>query len=182
MQQVTVNTYKFNELPSEIQQAVIEKRRHILVEDELWCYPIIEDFIEGMKSAGHTVKLDNIQFTGFWSQGDGLSFTTDWDDLDLAAILKQLGLDPAQAEGASVKLSRIHSHYLHEHSVFLEVYGGGVELDSNTVDAVEDYLRSLMNCLYRDLEKYWYASTSDEAVKAELEDLDMDYLINGRTF
>lgn len=182
MQQVTVNTYKFSELPSEIQQGIIEKRRHILVQDEWWWYPIIEGFIEDMKTAGHTVKLDNIQFTGFWSHGDGLSFTTDWDDLDLAAILKQLGLDSTQAEGVSIRLSRTSSHYLHENSVCLEVYGGEVELDRVVIEQVEDYLRSLMNRLYRDLEKYWYELTADEAVKAELEDLDLDYLIDGRSF
>ncbi len=181
MKQVTINTYKFNELSAEVQSKLIEKNRHILVQYEDWCFPILEGFIEDMREMGHDIKFDNIQFTGFWSQGDGLSFTTSRGGLNVESIFRVVGID-LPADEYSLTLYRNNNHYLHEYSVSLDVDSEGRDLDEDEVESIEKYLRGLMSWVYRDLEKYWYESTTDEAVAAELEDLDRDYTEDGKTF
>jgi hypothetical protein len=181
MKQVTINTYKFNELSAEVQKSLIEKNRHILVQYDDWCFPILEGFIEDMREMGHNIKLANIQFTGFWSQGDGLSFTTGWDELNVESIFRVLEID-LPADEYRIRLCRSTSHYLHEKTVWLDVDSEGRDLDTDEVARIEEYLRGLMNRVYRDLEKYWYESTSDEAVAAELNDLELDYTESGKTF
>ena len=181
MKQITINTYTFNELSAEVQKSLIEKNRHILVQYDDLCFPILEGFIEDMREMGHNIKLANIQFTGFWSQGDGLSFTTGWDELNVESIFRVLEID-LPANEYRIRLCRSTSNYLHEKTVWLDVDSEGRDLGTDEVARIEGYLRGLMNGVYRDLEKYWYESTSDEAVAAELEDLELDYTESGKTF
>lgn len=56
------------------QMALIERHRDINVDYEWW-RPTIEHFVERVNELGLDVKFDDVQFSGFWSQGDGASFT-----------------------------------------------------------------------------------------------------------
>jgi len=71
-------TYSFEELPDESKEKALERYRDINTDYIDWHDPIIEGFDEDMKGLG----LDNIEvkFTGFYSQGDGASFTARVDD------------------------------------------------------------------------------------------------------
>ena len=73
-------TYSFEELPEESKKKALEKNRDINTEYQDWHDPIIEGFEEDMKKLG----LDDIvvRYTGFYSQGDGASFTAKVVDQD----------------------------------------------------------------------------------------------------
>ncbi len=59
-------------LESEMNPELIEKHRDINVDHDWWdC--TYDHFMEDMKQVGITVK--DMRFSGFWSQGDGASFT-----------------------------------------------------------------------------------------------------------
>ena len=54
-----------------------------------WWQPTFEDFVDVAKAFGIAIDFDDIQFSGFWSQGDGASFkfgTTNAYDVIMAAI------------------------------------------------------------------------------------------------
>jgi hypothetical protein len=53
---------------------LLEKHRDINVGHD-WSQPTIEDFIEVARAFGITTSTDQVAFSGFWSQGDGASFT-----------------------------------------------------------------------------------------------------------
>jgi hypothetical protein len=66
-------TYSFDELPKEAKEKAIEKNRDINIEYTEWYEPIIDDFEYAMEKLGLTDV--EVEFTGFYSQGDGASFT-----------------------------------------------------------------------------------------------------------
>jgi hypothetical protein len=87
------------------QKALIEKHREAAT-DYHWWDSTYDDFIRVAAAFGIPVAKDNISFSGFWSQGDGASFTT--VDFNLAGILDaglktiqegEYGKDPEQFEG-----------------------------------------------------------------------------------
>jgi hypothetical protein len=60
---------RFSEFSDDQQDEIVAAR----VDDQKWWEPIEEGFIEDLTGLGF--KDIDIQFTGFWSQGDGASFT-----------------------------------------------------------------------------------------------------------
>jgi len=74
-------TYSFDELPKEVKEKALENNRYINVEYTEWYEPVVEDFEYAMEELG--LKDVEVEFTGFYSQGDGASFTARVDDVEL---------------------------------------------------------------------------------------------------
>ncbi len=65
---------KLKDMTKEQILSVIEKHRDINVDNDVWCKYIFEQYIDILNSFGfEDVK---IFFSGFYSQGDGASFTS----------------------------------------------------------------------------------------------------------
>ena len=73
----TIELLSFDELPENVQNRIIEENRFINVEDVDWFDYLEDDFHEMLKLLGFTNIKSN--FSGFGAQGDGASFTADWD-------------------------------------------------------------------------------------------------------
>jgi hypothetical protein len=72
----------FEELSPESKQKAIEKQQDINVDDDRWWEFIVEGFIEDMQEFyGVDVEEGDVAFTGFYSQGDGASFTGEVGDV-----------------------------------------------------------------------------------------------------
>lgn len=65
--------YTFEELSPEAKSNALDEMRDINVEYTEWHQPVIEDFEEEMKELG--LEEVEVQYSGFYSQGDGASFT-----------------------------------------------------------------------------------------------------------
>lgn len=93
-------TYTFDELSKEAQQKAIEREREYFSEsDDEWWDPIIEGIVENMEEIGLTdVK---VEFSGFYSQGDGASFTGKVSDNK--KFLEALGINPFETGGRRIK-------------------------------------------------------------------------------
>jgi hypothetical protein len=74
-------TYSFEELPDESKEKALERYRDINTDYIDWHDPIIEGFEEDMKELG--LKDVEVEYSGFYSQGDGASFTARVDDEEL---------------------------------------------------------------------------------------------------
>jgi hypothetical protein len=81
--------YSFEELSPEAKTNALEEMRDINTEYQGWHEPIIEDFEERMKELG--VDGVEVSYSGFYSQGDGASFTGDVFDTK-TFMSKALGL------------------------------------------------------------------------------------------
>lgn len=73
------------------QLALIEQHRHWNVDHGTdWWDTTYDDFVDVAKAFGFDIDKDDIQFSGFWSQGDGASFVFGYVNADdtITAYLK----------------------------------------------------------------------------------------------
>ena len=139
--------------------------------------------------SGKTVTKLSIYFSGFWSQGDGACFegrVDDWPKFFAAAGCPEL-TDLYEKLTDPLSLSWTHSgHYYHsnsvsfdnellatnphdededpfQHSVWEQVSQAGLVFDKREEDFIE-FIRGLMDQLYKDLEEEHDYLTDDERV------------------
>ena len=126
---------KWQRLTEANRRALLEEHRDDLQYE--WWDSVYNMFREDMKEIG--VRVDNIYFSGFWSQGDGACFEghiSDWSKFLPAVGMSEL-VD--EARGNDISLSWKHrGHYYHEHSVSFDVDDLWI---SNPYDEDEDLLR-----------------------------------------
>lgn len=178
-------------LSDERKQALIEEHRDINTSYEWWdC--VYDDFEEDMEKVG--IKVDAMHFSGFWSQGDGASFTGYMrskpffehhklaDSYPWIAKLIEMGGD------FTLRIERnSYSHYVHENTVSSTLTFAGmfrhtlpndgvraavIEQWDELLDAeyegiaqaATDIIRDYCRDLYRRLREEYEYLTSDEAV------------------
>ena len=70
--------YTFSELSDEVKNKLAEKARESYELPDDWYEPLIEEFVERINEKyGIEISEDDVRFSGFYSQGDGASFTFD---------------------------------------------------------------------------------------------------------
>lgn len=142
---------KFEDLSPEAQKVVIERNRHINTEDGNWDDSVISD----CKSKLEELGFDDVEigYTGFWSQGDGASFTFDnskppmfnselfseenkhllsgWESDEKENIEKFIKNQCDKWDGVFTVRSERNGRYLHEKSVQYYVErDGSFDLDT----------------------------------------------------
>lgn len=166
--------YEYNELSDKAKQKLRDN----------YCEHVIEmDFeVECLETILEEMGFSNpkIAYSGFWSQGDGASFTCDnwqykkgmfanikqnyptWSSLHL--IAKELQ-SLSKKTGYSLEFSvyRTNHRYCHENTV--ECGFGYNEYDEKIQDYVGDVVKKLCKTLYDSIEKSYYDATSDEAIE-----------------
>lgn len=184
MKEITIKGYAFNELNEEAKAKALETHNHILVEDNDWHDPVLEEFKENMESIGFGNAI--VSYSGFWSQGDGACFTC--QSVDLVKVFEHMKsnnydipdswMEAANEGLLTGSIIKLHHRYSHSNAIRAGVdYSGsstqlpGSELDQIEV-AVTEYARHLSDTLYFDLETQYNAETSAEAVGTELEELE----------
>ena len=146
---------------------ILDKYRDINVNDPYWHDCLIEEFKEQLTIAGF---IDiTISFSGFWSQGDGLSFTGRYDtnymasgELYYESVREFCRI--AKQKHCYFNLVKQSHFYQHENTVII---------DSNLSALMETHLlelcRDIMQEFYRTLEQEYTYLISDEAIKETLE-------------
>ena len=199
MRTVQVQVFNFNELSPAAKQVALDNFREINTHMD-WSEPIQEDFRERATQAGF--EIEDIFFSGFWSQGDGAMFTyAGFSDALLNNFADQLDLSDAdkvivKAQGYASGKGLHRGNYYHEksceHHIWLDSnnpdweYGTDLIDTINSTDAFDKYViktyEDLCTELYRDLEKYHEELTSDEAVQEGIEDNEYEFLEDGQTY
>lgn len=170
--EITITAYEFAELEPKVKEKVLDNYRYTLLElNDDWAQPVIEEFNEDMLNFGITA---DVKFSGFGSQGDGASFTTDTCDTDLLIrTLFEVGHDiPENAlldsKNLSVSIDRTNSRYCHEETMLVEIYDEEMtisDLESETLkDIIEEWSKIKSRELYIKLENEFDSLTSDEAI------------------
>ena len=193
----TINVYQFSELNKEAQQEAIEYMRDN-IEDLLighdWHSPIIEGIHEDLGAIG--IDGIDVQYSGFWSQGDGLSFEGEVYDTEglidtIKSHLKKQGINVAwlKKQDFGIRFDRGTSRYFHENTVHVTVFTDNysnpkLEQNLDKIEAAVNEWR-LEKCyeFYNRLETYYNEITSEESIISELEDNDsLLWLENGKKF
>ena len=167
MRQLKISLYQFDELNEETKKKVLEKFRHINVEWE-WYEPVYDGFEELASEYG--IEVDDINFSGFYSQGDGASFTGEIADFKKFAEktgLKRLARFSEPIEyNLEMMVTRVTYQYYHSKTVEADIRDGGYypRLSNLIEEKLEKVKEELCGKLYRILEEEYCYLTSDEVV------------------
>ena len=207
MKTIQLELFSFNELSDVAKAKAIESERNS--ESLEYHYSgEVEYYQDVLKHIGFTNV--GISFSGFYSQGDGASFTADYDsslinidelknhNAELYSLMTRIdsvfgasGLTSDNTITASVK--RVSRHYSHHNTVTIDNIAINGEDEWITEDSkiykafetIENYLTSLKDdlCLiiYNSLEREYEYQTSDEYI-AELLTINDYYFLEDGTF
>ena len=182
-QQQTITTYSFSELSEAVQEKLINDYELSDCWDE-WV-------IDAIKEEAAELGIENFDFhyRGFWSQGDGASFTGNLSADLLASLLKdrvneELSFDVNECSAQINRKSYPHLSYVHENTVYASFDSGDEPVSDEDRDAILTALKEWKNelCLkwYRQLQESYDAETSEERIKEEYEGT--QFLEDGRFF
>jgi len=180
--------YSFAELSEEAKEKACKNHRYCNVEVYDWWDFVYEDFIERMKLLGYIIRDKDIEFNGFYNQGDGACFEAEIDFKlwiktfpKLEKKLNKVDLDEIHA----IIGRNLHS-YSHEMCMFGEVtYDGELEI-SEILNEIEEELtndsRNEAKKLYKMLKESYDELTSDESIEDFLEANECEFLKDGSSF
>lgn len=174
MKTKTINLYEYDELPEDIKAKVLENHRYINVDDSWWSKAELDYWKEELKAEGF--EDAKIAFSGFWSQGDGASFTATVNietflrkHRSITRFKKLLPLIPMGDLSACVV--RVGHHHVHENTVKADVemaWNNETEPLEGLRGELEGFLtervRELSRKIYKSLESDYRFQTSDEAI------------------
>lgn len=177
---------KFKDLPEKRKEELRDKWRELNVCDDWY-----EDTFDYAKeeAAKFGLHIENIYFSGFWSQGDGASFDgyLSFKECDAATLPEDVRdvYSAIHEQDAMVKIAdpeaefsvRVtqHGYYNHENTMHFEFrYSHDDEECSFLPDeeTIEDALRDYARWIYSTLEEEYEYLTSDEAIDEYLNDQD----------
>lgn len=190
------DVYTFEELSPEAKEKALEKFRNINVEHD-WYEFTIDDWRGKLSEAGWgNLEAIEISFSGFWSQGDGASFTVKkmYDDnvlklIDTYKLVEKYSL-LKEAEYLEGSITR-RGMYSHESSTIIEINGDpkeGVDYDEfhKQLSGLEKDLKEIMvnlnHDIYKELEKEYENAISDEAVRDAILINEYEFLEDGSFF
>lgn len=188
-----IKLYTFDELSEEAKEKAINTHRDWNVDYYWWDF-VYDDAKDIASIIG--IDIDNIWFSGFWSQGDGACFVGTYryvpgsvkkikdhapHDTELHSIAKNLQITQSKAQYqlyASVR----KNHFRHEHENSVDVsidHGWDYEFDESIARDLIDSLRDFMRWIYRRLEDEHRYLTSDEVVAETLVSNEVEFDENG---
>ena len=194
MKTITINTYTFSELSEKAKDKARECHHDAYMSDGFWHECPIEDAKEVGKILGF--DIENISFSGFWSQGDGASWTGGYEyakgapaevasytgnDAELIRIAN--GLQDIQRRHfyklrASVSRS---GRYYHSHTMRVDVEDCP-DPYRDVSDTEQDLLklfRDFADWIYNNLRKEYDYQTSDPAIEETFDANDVTFDANG---
>ena len=195
MNQYTVKTFSYNELSEAAKEKAREWYRNFDVDffDDF----ILEDYKEIAKAFG--LYIDNIYYSGFYSQGDGASFTGSYRYnkgalkkikadypafLELHAIVERLQYIQA-ANFFSIRADISQSgHYYHENTIRISAYDYENEnrslghYENDLLEVFKDYARLIYSGLY---DEYKHMQ-SDEYIEETIIANDYEFISDGFLF
>tara|TARA_R110000822_G_scaffold114338_2_gene245879 strand:- start:3 stop:608 length:606 start_codon:yes stop_codon:yes gene_type:complete len=200
MQVMTKRTtvYTFDELSDTAKQKAMEDYvSHFDFEMDEEC--VLEDIVE---SNPHIQDMD-ISYSGFWSQGDGASFTGQLESDWVIQFLKEhfnnsQDITLSLIRWISISFERNSSHYSHENTCSTELsddveWATHIE-ESDTlkdsfndrvsefVEVIEEYRRNLCKDIYHRLYQAYESSTDEEYVSEYFTENDYDFEEDGSIY
>lgn len=173
---ITVNAYKFNELKETVQEKVLDRSRDINTEHD-WYEFVIEEWKAKLKDIGFLNAT--ISFSGFYSQGDGCSFSAELNlDKHLINEFEPLLKEDTCFICRENLYARDYRQWKYEQGNYLS----SPELDQLSdkfIEWLNEYKVDLEHEIYKSLEKEYEYLTSDEAIKETLEINEYYFLENG---
>lgn len=190
MKTISVHVYQFDELDDKAKEAARKWFRKDYP-DHGWWELVYDDAKEVAKFLG--VEINEIYFSGFWSQGDGACFTGMFRSADLKTLDALKESYPLE-EKLHALLQRLHEVcrvFNVMHRISIGVYGRYSHSGTMTFDNLDDEytdaalgevskcLRSFADWIYANLEKEHDYLCSDEYVDETIRTNEYWFLVDG---
>lgn len=190
-----ITCYTFAELSEEAKTRVRDRYRENYPDYDWWDWTY-----DRAKEVGSLIgiDIDDISFSGFWSQGDGASFTGKYSyekgskqairaeaptDTGLHNIADRLAeVQHKHFYKLTATITRPAGRYYHENSVDIDVEIDGDpyrNIRRSAENAIQECLREFMRWIYKRLEAEYDYLTSDEKIDQCLSEGDTEYEANG---
>ena len=184
MKEKTIKIYKFSELSREAQMKVVENHGGDFVNNDYWYEWVYEDFKDELESK-YGFIVEDMSFSGFWSQGDGASFTGEFaDPIEVVDTLLNDYLYPIEQVCLKnlvdyIGITRDTNHYVHKYTVscafsIKDIETNKEELWDNTLEQrrsydtlerkINEWKNEMCDKLYRELEDTYDFLTGYEHV------------------
>ena len=185
--------YKFDELSKEAQEKALEKQREF--EGEIWTADdyLIPNFKEEMEKYG--VSRIDVSYSGFWSQGDGASFT---GLVDLKKYIKETKQEKYYAKllkamenedvDDSLLIERTSHQYAHENTIRandVRYNGEDKEIQAQADRLSEEmtsFAREKSRELYKQMNDDYDNATSDESLKDSINVNEYEFTEDGKIY
>ena len=205
-QRITL-VYQFDELDEKAKERARERYRQGFCDDSFWSECVIDDAKEIGTHMG--MDIDNIYFSGFWSQGDGACIEGTWraadvkadklkkyapQDKELHRIVDELADLAKEYPYGYFKVTH-RGHYSHSGCTSFDVelpceQEEELEYDSPEYKALQIKLnadenvlvrlaRDFMDWIYRTLKKEWDDLNADEQVDESIRANEYEFLKDG---
>ena len=176
----------------EVANKIVEKYSDINT-DYGWYTYNIENFCNEAENLGFEIDPDDVQFSGFWSQGDGASFEGNVDLLTYLKKTKQLTVYRPLVRAINcgyienhVSISRNSHQYSHENTCgvdCIDIYEDITPLVEKMVDNLENEIEEtrleLCSKLYSGLEAEFDSLSSRDVIIETLSANEYDFDIDG---
>jgi hypothetical protein len=188
MRTVRTKVYKFEELSEEAQSVAIDNFRNINTSDDFWFDAILEGFKDRLEEEGFFNS--NIQFSGFWSQGDGLCFDAKVNVSKFAITTNEIRvsklIDFGFIDEFTIEKTSFANHYSHEKTRYIDYsICNGNNLNNELeklCNKIELKRLNLCREFYSILEKDYCFLESDECVKETIIANEYEFLKDGTKF
>ena len=196
-----VEVYSFDELGEEAREKACQQVGESMTDNDFWWCDTFNLFVERCEEYGMTIDVEDIQFSGFGSQGDGASFRR--DDIDVEKLLQALGIKMSDEIKEKVldyiyevNISRTSYRAYHEQTVHVQILidedalaeeeEGIIQYIHDIADTIECKLENLKDdlCqqLYNDLRQEYEYFYGEEYVDELAYDNNMLFLANGLVY
>jgi len=198
MKTINKELYEYSDIikaeNSELLEVILQNLSDINTDMD-WYDFIFDDLKEELEKIGLTDV--EINFSGFWSQGDGASFTCTC--FDIKKLLNHFRIDTRHVlafieDTVTIEIVRKNSHYYHENSTAVEtLYSGLVHLSKykrfdKKLDTVwmdlthdmENYRRLKSIELYKRLKDCHEDLTSRESILETIESMEYTFNSEGK--
>lgn len=187
-----VKLYRFYELNAKAQQKIVNDNINMFIDDFENDANYLKDlWLQDLKEAGFNCVTNDIHYSGFYSQGDGLSFTC--DNIDTATVLAYAEKHGYEKEvnflrtmphfndvHASVGFIIVHTinRYVHKYSVTVQENTADTLIETSQTSYVADKLYALIEQVRIDLCDRFYEELAQEWDKIQSFNYIFDWFLN----
>lgn len=192
METRTVKLYRFHELNAKVQQKIVNENIDMFLDDFEYDANYLKDlWLQDLKEAGFNCVTNDINYSGFCSQGDGLSFTC--NNINTAAVLAYAEKHGYEKEvhflhtmpcfndvQASVDfiIVRTINRYVHKYSVSVRDNTDETLIETSQTNYVADKIYALIEQVRIDLCERFYDEMEQEWEEIQSFDYVFDWFSN----
>lgn len=209
-----IEIYEFNELSDEAKEKAINEHRETMKRDPFVFEFEQECFLDYWKERLQEIGFEDavISYFGFYSQGDGLSFTSEINPEKVIDSMIMAGYLPKDKAILYDKLLSLHdlkiielwmevrrmpgsrSRYFHENTIYVydtsefylndcnEAYDYFNMVFIHLADYIQEYVRELCQHIYYELQKEYEYMFTDEYIEDFLVNNEYEFLKDGSVY